>query len=167
MKRVRRYARTGEQFPHFDFRRDSSLKIAVVIASACIVLSMAACQQAELKPLEITQNDVCFRCKSPIADKHYAAELITKDGFVRKFDDIGCMLQHAKTRIGKNNILGYFVMDFPSQQWVKADEASFVKSEGFKTPKDGGILAFKDHAKAQALAQQYKAQMVTLEDLLK
>jgi hypothetical protein len=77
------------------------------------------------------------------------------------------MLEHAKTKIGKNNITAYYATDFPSQQWVKAEEASYVKSDKFKTPKDGGILAFKDKAKATALATQYQAQLVEFADLIK
>jgi copper chaperone NosL len=135
--------------------------------TAVIVFSLTGCQKVELKPVDITENDICFRCKSPIADKHYAAELVTKDGFVRKFDDMGCMLQHAKTKIGKDNIVAYYVMDFPSQQWVKAEEAGYVKSDQFKTPKDGGILAFKDRGKAAAFAAQYKMQTSAFDDLIK
>ena len=95
------------------------------------------------------------------------AELVTKDGFVRKFDDIGCMLEHAKGKIGKANIIAYYAMDFPTQQWVRAEEAQFVKSDKFQTPRSGGILAFKDQANAQDLASQYQAQLVPFADLIK
>ena len=167
MKRVRRSARTGEQFSQSSRLHAVATNLVLGALTVLACLSLGACKQAELKPLDIAENDTCFRCKSLIADKHYAAELITKDGFVRKFDDIGCMIQHAKTKIGKSNILAYYVMDFPSQQWVKAEEAGFVKSDQFKTPKDGGILAFKERSKADALAAQYKMQATTFDELIK
>jgi hypothetical protein len=125
------------------------------------------CQKAPLKPVDITADDLCAFCRGMIAEKQYAAEFITKDGFVRKFDDIACMAQHAKGKVKKENVEAYFIMDFPSQQWVPAQEAKFVKSDKITTPKNSGILAFKDPAKAQALATQFQAQLLTLDDLLK
>lgn len=141
-------------------------KLVLAGLIACIVVYVGACAQAEIKPQNITENDVCFRCKAAIVDKHYAAQLVTKDGFVRKFDDFGCMIKYATEKIGKGNVTAYYAMDFPSVQWVKADEAFFVKSDKFQTPASGGILAFKDQAKAQALASQYQAQLVAFKDLI-
>jgi len=141
----------------------------LLIAGLLTVLAFLpiGCQKAPLKPVGIAADELCAFCKGMIAEKQYAAEFITKDGFVRKFDDIACMVQHAKGKVKKENIAAYFIMDFPSQQWVPAQEAKYVKSDKFKTPKDGGILAFKDAAKAQALASQYQAALISFEDLMK
>ena len=166
MKIVRRFNRTSEPSTQPDLLSAAALKLVLGSLITCVVLVLAACQQAELKPMDIAENDTCFRCKGVIIDKHYAAELITKDGFMRKFDDIGCMLEHAKGKIGTSNIVAYYAMDFPTQTWVKAEEAHFVKSDKFNTPRNGGILAFKDQAQAQALATQYQAQLVAFKELI-
>lgn len=128
---------------------------------------MAACAERELRPLEIAEGDVCSLCRAPIAEKQYAAELITKDGFVRKFDDIGCMLEHSKKKVKAPNIGAHYVADYGTKEWLNAAQATFVRSDKFKTPANSGILAFKDRGKAQALASGYQAQMVSLSDLLK
>jgi copper chaperone NosL len=167
MRKVRRFVRGGEQSLQPNLLQGSAPKLVLGMLLACVVISLGACQKTEVKPLDIAENDTCFRCRGPIADKHYAAELVTKDGFVRKFDDLGCMLEHATEKIGTTNIIAYFVMDFPTQQWVKAEDAHFVKSDKFQTPRNGGILAFKDPAKAQALAAQYQAPVITFADLIK
>ncbi len=140
-----------------------------LVAGALALLAWLAfgCQKEPIKPVDLIADDLCAYCKGVIVEKQYAAEFITKDGFVRKFDDISCMVQHAKTKVKPQNIEAYFIVDFPSQKWVPAQEAKFVKSDKFKTPKDGGILAFQDPAKAQALASQYQAQVLTLDELLK
>ena len=130
-------------------------------------LPMFGCQKAPLKPVDIAADELCTRCRGMITEKRYAAEFITRDGFVRKFDDISCMVQHAKNKVKKENIEAYFTVDFPSQQWVTAQEAKYVRSDKFKTPKDGGILAFKDAARAQALASQYQAEMISFDELMK
>jgi nitrous oxide reductase accessory protein NosL len=166
MKIVRRFVRTGEPALRVASLNRAVPKILLGGLIACLVISVVACKQAPLNPVDITERDVCFRCKEPIADKHYAAELITKDGFVRKFNDIGCMLEHAKTKIGRDNIAAYYAMDFPTQKWLKAEEAHYVKSDKFTTPKNGGILAFKDAAQAQAAATQYQAQLLKFSDLI-
>ena len=130
-------------------------------------LALFGCTKEPLKPVDIVKDELCTSCRNMILEKRYAAEFITKDGFVRKFDDISCMIQHAKTKVKKENISAFFMVDFPSQQWMTAQEAKFVRSDKFKTPKDGGILAFKDAAKAQALAAQYQAQLLTFDELMK
>ena len=167
MRRFCRFARRGEQSLQPRLLQRSAPRLVLGILLTCVVVLVGACQKAEVKPLDIAENDTCFRCRGPIADKHYAAELVTKDGFVRKFDDVGCMLEHAKGKIGKANIVAYFVMDFPTTQWVKAEEAHYVKSDQLQTPRSSGIIAFKDPAKAQALATQFQAQVTPFADLLK
>ncbi len=139
------------------------------VAGALSLLSwlMFGCQKEPLKPVDLVDDDLCAYCRGVITEKQYAAEIITKDGFVRKFDDISCMVAQAKERVKPQNIAAYFVMDFPTQKWVSGQDAKFVKSDKFKTPKDGGILAFQDPAKAQALAAQYQAQVLSFDELMK
>ena len=132
-----------------------------------VAVALVACQQPTYKPLEIAQNDVCFRCKAPIIEKQFAAEFATKDGFVRKFDDIACMADYAQNKMKKENIGAYYVADYPTKAWLPAEQAAFVKSEQFKTPQNGGILAFKDKGQAEKLAAQYQAKLLAFGDIVK
>ncbi len=134
---------------------------------ACVAIALVACQQPTYKPVEIVQNDVCFRCKAPIAEKQYAAEFATKDGFVRKFDDIACMADYAQNKMKKDNIGAFYVVDYATKEWLPAERAAFVKSDQFKTPQNGGILAFKDKGQAEKLAAQYQAKLLTFSDIVK
>ena len=154
---------------HFPGQRLSNTNASRFLIVGLLVLASLAlfgCQKP-LKAVDIGKDDLCTSCRDMIVEKHYAAEFITKDGFVRKFDDISCMIQHAKTKVKKDSIAAFFIADFPSQQWVNAQEAKYVRSDKFKTPKDGGILAFKDATKAQALATQYQAQLLNFDELMK
>ncbi len=144
--------------------RGFGLALAGLLAGTLVFLS--ACQKAEPKPLDIVTGDTCYRCRAPITEKHFAAEFVTKDGFVRKFDDISCMTQHAQ-KIGKKNIEAYYVADFPSQKWLNGEDAFFVQSEQISTPKNSGILAFKDESQAKALADQYRGKLLRFNDLVK
>jgi copper chaperone NosL len=148
-----------------NIQRPMSAGIIVGGFIACAVLMLSACQSGTPKPLDIAANDVCTRCRTPIIESRYAAEFVTKDGFVRKFDDIVCMTNHA--RKVRKNIAAFYAMDFATQKWLNAEEAQFIRSEKFKTPQNGGILALKDPAKAKELATQYQAELVTFNDLMK
>jgi copper chaperone NosL len=152
---------------HRYLMRERSPKLIIGGLIVCAIIVLSACQKAEPKPLEIATGDLCLRCKMAITEKQYAAEFVTKDGFVRKFDDIGCMLQHAQSKGFKGNIVAYFIVDYPSKKWMKADEGSYVKSEKFQTPMNGGILAFKDKTQAEKLATTYQAQFLTFDQLVK
>ncbi len=143
------------------------MKMLSCCASLLAALLLIGCAKQPVKPVDIAQDDLCSYCRGVIAEKQYAAEFITKDGFVRKFDDISCMVQHAKEKVKPQNIEAYFIVDFPTQKWVPAQQAKFVKSDKFTTPRNGGILAFQDAASAQKLASQYQAQVLTFDELMK
>ncbi len=138
--------------------------LSAVLAS-CTALILSGCGgEIPTKPLDIGMGDTCVFCKQPITEKKFAAEFVTKDGFVRKFDDIACMVQHAN-KVKKANIAAYYAMDYPTSQWIKAEDAFYVKSK-FKTPGNGGIIAYRDKAKAEGIAQQYQAQLIGFGDVL-
>jgi copper chaperone NosL len=155
--------RSSEPSPKFRTRAG----LAHLLLCACLAVALAGCTKTEIKPVDISDKDTCFKCRSLISDNHYAAELKTKDGFTRKFDDMGCLIDYAKNKIGKKNIAAFFVMDYPTQKWIWSEEAFFVKSDKFQTPQNGGILAFKDKAQAEGLAAQFQAKVVPFDDLLK
>lgn len=132
-----------------------------------LLVSLLACKSTvTAQPAEIAQGDTCTRCKQPINDKRFAAEFVTRDGFVRKFDDLGCMIDHAK-KLKKGGIIGYFAADYDKKEWKKAEELTYVRSQRFKTPGNGGILALGGRDRAQALATQYQGEVLGFQDLLK
>lgn len=132
----------------------------------CSILIGAACEKAPVKPVNIGPNDVCFYCKSPIADVAFAAEFITKDGFVRKFDDFSCLIANAK-KLGKKNIRAFYAMDVLSKTWSPVEQLQFVRSDKIRTPRSGGIVAFQDASKAKGVAARYQAELVRFDDIVK
>ena len=100
-----------------------------------------------------------------ISEKRFAAEFITADGEAVKFDDLGCLLNHRRERPIQYEIAAYFVVDFDSREWVKAEEAHYVRSPQFKTPMGAGIAAFKDRSRAEASAAELKGQLLRFAEL--
>jgi hypothetical protein len=147
--------------------KDKSKRLRIAFYGTLLsALFIVACSEAPPKPSTINPSDTCFYCKSPIADLKFAAEFVSKDGFVRKFDDFGCLIANAR-RVGKKNIKAFFVMDIRSSTWTPAEQASFIKSDKIMTPRNGGIMAFKDSAAAQEVAKKLNAETLKLEDLIK
>ncbi len=148
------------------FRLPKRTTVSVILLSLTLLLAGCGEPPAPAKPVDIAKDDTCARCRQPITDVQFAAEFITKDGFVRKFDDMGCMLEHAQ-KLTPGKIAAFFAMDYDRKVWMKAEEAVYVRSERFKTPKDGGILTFSGKERAQSLATQYEAQVLDFSGLLK
>ena len=83
-----------------------------------------------------------------------------------KFDDIGCLRDYLKAKTNRSQIAAYFVVDFDSRQWIKAEVAYFVRSPEFKTPMSGGILAFQDKSKAEDAVARHQGRLFRFANLL-
>lgn len=127
---------------------------------------LAACGGTELRPVDIAAEDMCAFCKMAISEKQYAAEFITKDGEPLKFDDLSCMIRYIEGKQNQDAIAAYFVVDFTSRAWVKAEEAHYVRSSEFKTPMRGGIVAFKDVSKANEAAVKYRGELLRFANVM-
>src|SRR5262245_32450138 len=122
------------------------------LLQALYFLLLTGCGNVELRPVELLPEDACTFCRMAISEKRFACELITKDGDAIQFDDIGCLLNYPKER--SNVESAAFVVDFDTREWLKSEEAYFVKSKVFKTPMDGNVVAFKTGTDAAAAADR-------------
>jgi len=100
-----------------------------------------------------------------ISEKRYAAEFVDSEGQAFKFDDIGCMANFINARKNTTKVVAYFVMDFEERQWTKAEGAYYVRSAEVTAPMNGGLIAFKNPAKAQEAAAKYHGELIRFEDL--
>lgn len=130
------------------------------------VTVFANCQKHTAEPVALLPEDMCSYCRMAISEKQYAAELIDSEGTAFKFDDIGCMAHFLKMENSKTTIAASFVMEFTDRQWIKADDAFYVRSSEFTTPMNGGMVAFRTEAKAQEMASKYNGQLLRLKDVL-
>lgn len=130
------------------------------------LLLLVGCETSKFEPVALAPEDMCAYCKMAISEKRYAAELIDSEGQAFKFDDIGCMVNFIKSKKNTAKVVAYFVMDFDERQWIKATDASYVRSSELNTPMNGGIIAFKDLAKAKEAADRYHGKLIRFEDLL-
>lgn len=142
------------------------MKLSTVIILAALVV-LTGCQKTAVEPVAIEASDMCSFCRMSISEKRYAAEVIDDDGQAFKFDDIGCMANFIKQKRNAGSIQATFVMDFDRREWLKAETASYVRSPEFKTPMNGGIVAFKDQTSAQAVTEKYHGKMLAFAEVTK
>jgi len=133
----------------------------------CALFVLANCQKQTVEPVALAPEDMCSYCKMAISETRYAAELVDSEGQAFKFDDIGCMANFIDSRKNQTKPVAHFVMDFDERQWVKAEDAHYVRSSELSTPMNGGIIAFKDQAKAQQAVGKYRGQLLRLKDVFK
>jgi copper chaperone NosL len=145
-------------------RRDGRRSKAKLLAMATLLL--AACQSASLQPVELSAEDMCALCRMAISERQYAAELITKEGDVFKFDDLGCLANYVADKQKRAQVAIFYMMDYEARRWLKAEEAYFVRAEKFPTPMSGHMIAFGDRAKAEAAATANQGQLISFTEVL-
>lgn len=110
-----------------------------------VALLLYSCSKDRgIKPADIKYGqDICTACSMIISEVPYSAQYILTDGKVKKFDDIGCMIDYIKhTNNELDKISAVFVRDYNSNKWIDAKEAHFLRSTLIITPMGHGIVAF-------------------------
>ena len=130
-------------------------------ALGLVITLLVGCQRSLIKPIAIAPEDVCSFCKMAISEKRYAGQYVDKDGQAFKFDDLTCMTSFNEG----SNIAASFVMDFEAKQWLKAEDAIYVRSSELKTPMSGGMIAFKDEAPAEQASRNYHGKLLRFGDV--
>lgn len=126
----------------------------LVLAVAAALILLAGCQQSTNvnEPPEIVYGqDTCDRCQMIINEENMAAAYWTADEQARRFDDIGGMF--AYQRETEEEVATWWVHDYYTSAWLRAEDAYFVMGSGVMTPMGYGIVALTDRAAAETLAQ--------------
>jgi copper chaperone NosL len=129
-------------------------------------LWLAGCGAPKFEPVEIAAEDMCAFCKMAISERQYAAEFLNRDGDVFKFDDIGCLANYVAEKQARDSVAAFYVVDFDSKRWLKAEEASFLASPNFHTPMGGGMVAYKDRSRAEAAAASNQGRLISFAEAL-
>lgn len=128
------------------------MRASFLLAAALLLLS--ACGGEKYEPVAVDEEtDKCAACNMQVKDDGNAAQLITGDGKVYKFDDIGCMHEWTAQN-GTENVAVRFVRDHNTLEWVKLEDAFFVYDPSFRTPMAYGVIAFKDEESARQYVEE-------------
>ena len=114
------------------------------IAVLFVALVTAGCSaKADGPPAIQVDRTACVHCTMLVSDERFAAAYETAAGESRVFDDIGCLLEAARHE-PQAETLRFWFHDALTSQWIRGEEAVFVKSDRIKTPMGGGILAYRE-----------------------
>jgi copper chaperone NosL len=129
----------------------SHSSIALVVA-----VSLAACASGPVTPAppEIRYGaDTCDQCGMIISDPAYAAALQLTNGEYREFDDIGDLFAYQSEHTDEE-VLAAFVHDHDSLEWIRAEDAFFVRGVNLITPMGSGYAAFASQSSAGTFAAE-------------
>lgn len=116
------------------------------------------------RPPEIVYGeDICERCSMIINEARYAAAYVTEDGQAHRFDDIGGMVAHNAAVA--DDVAVFWVHDFETEEWLRAEEAHYVKGD-LMTPMGFGVIAFDGRDRAEAWAAGQGGMVMTFDELL-
>lgn len=140
--------------------------IGALLSLALAALILVACGSTvdlDQPPDIVYGEDICQRCSMIINEARYAAAYVTEDGQARRFDDIGGMV--AYTAEVADDVAVFWVHDFDSEEWLKAEEAHYVMGDHI-TPMGFGTIAFAQRDRAEAWAAEQGGMVMTFADLL-
>lgn len=146
----------------------------LAFAFLSIVLSSCGSKQgktAQSGPQPINPDeDLCQLCWMPIPDNAFASEAIKglpgQGEKVYKFDAVECLVGFSRiARLTDSTGVQFFVRDFNSKTWTKAQQASYFRGD-ITSPMGGGIVAFADSLEAAKLLKDFKGAVVNWERVL-
>lgn len=141
-----------------------NLLLIVLAAISVVGLACSSAVALDATPEIRVGEDICDECGMIISEEVHAAAYRLSDGEQKAFDDIGDMVVHY--RLNDDDVAAFWVHDFHSIEWIRAEAAYFVASHDLVTPMGHGIAAFSDFASAEALAADINGAVHRLDDLL-
>jgi copper chaperone NosL len=136
------------------------------LAGLWMSVALAACAPGDgaPQPPEISYGqDLCEACGMLIDQPQLAAATIDTSGAAHKFDDIGDMIQYH-TEHPTVQAKAWFVHDYDTEAWLRAESAYYVFSADLHTPMGHGLVAFESETAALAFAEQRQAQVLSFDE---
>ncbi|MEX2416746.1 MAG: nitrous oxide reductase accessory protein NosL [Paenibacillaceae bacterium] len=144
----------------------NSKYVKTMILLSVVVIALIGCGDKKYEPVAVNEDvDKCDICNMQVNDNGFATQLITEEGKVYKFDDLGCMNEWKKEN-GTDEIEIEFVRDQETSEWINADRAYYAYDPSFKSPMAYGLISFKDKKSAeQYIVEQGTGVLMNWSDL--
>ncbi len=141
------------------------MRLLAILVLSVAALSFACSSSIDLEATPDVRigEDIFEECGMIISEEVYSAAYRLSDGKQKAFDDIGDMVAHY--RLHDDDVAAFWVHDFNSVEWIRAEDAFFVASHNLVTPMGHGIAAFVELAPAQVLAADIDGAVHRLNEL--
>ena len=146
------------------------MRAAIHALRFALALALAGCSGGAAAwppaPAEIRYGeDACSSCRMVVSDVRHAAEVVDREGRVRLYDDLGCLLDDRKA--ARPEPEGVLVRPFAGEAWVRGDSGWVLRSKDVQSPMGSGLAAFPTRDAAEAEARRHPGASVTpLADLI-
>lgn len=136
-----------------------------ILSALALLVLLIGCTKVDLeKPPDIVYGrDICTRCGMIIEDERFAAAYVTPAGEARIFDDIGDMLVHQAEK--GEAVHAYWVHDYETAEWLRAEDAFFVLTADIHTPMGYGLVALAEEGQATAVALRAQGTVMSFVEL--
>jgi copper chaperone NosL len=143
----------------------ATVRALLILWIALAALAGCKPQPEGPQPPEIRYGqDSCSACGMVIDEARFAAATLLVSGAYLKFDDAGEMLKYHMDH-PEDQVAAWFVHDYPSEEWIRGEQAYFVKSLDLQTPMGSGIAAFADQAAAESFAAERNGEVYSLDKI--
>lgn len=134
-------------------------RLISLLTLLAIVLVGCGGEEQSLDPPDIEYGVDMSEMGMPVVDPRFTvATLPTDSDDWLLFDDIGEFLRYHQTRSSEFQVI--WVPDFTTREWVKAEDAWFVQSDGFCfSPMKWCIAAFSSEESALAAVDEYTGEV--------
>ena len=142
------------------------MRLPSVLLMVLTTLLLTACTGASAdRPPDIAYGQQeCDECRMLIDDARFASAYVTTGGEARRFDDVGDMLIHHRRQA--EEVASFWVHDYETGEWLRAETAFYVMAEGIHTPMGHGIVALADRDRAERLAREHGGMVMTWQEAL-
>jgi copper chaperone NosL len=145
------------------------LRLLPALLTLAAIATAACGANDDGPPSIVVDRTACSQCTMLVSEIAYASAYRAGSAGTRVFDDIGCMLEAMKrdgVRAG-DAALRVWVHDAQTNEWIDGAAAVFVIAPEVKTPMGGGIIAYRDAARAERVATEHHGRLVaSVSDLM-
>jgi copper chaperone NosL len=96
-------------------------------------------------------KDECDYCKMQISDNRFAAEIITNEGTVYKFDSIECLIGYLLVKnVTDSDSVKFYICDFLNPgRFIEMRNSFFVHNNDFMSPMGLNVQAFSTESECK------------------
>ena len=138
-----------------------------ILTAVIAALGVAACGPAAAEPQPpdiIYGQDVCEECGMLISEARYAAATLIENGEPRKFESIADMVTYHMDHPDQP-VKAWFVHDYHTESWIRAETAFYVLSEAIRAPMPPGLAAFESRPAAETFASSAGGTVLSFDEM--
>lgn len=133
------------------------------IGAALLALVLAACAAG---PQAVHWGvEECAHCRMVIGDERFAGQVVDRRGKTYKFDALECMAGWLdEAPVAAADIHSVWISS-GRDGWIRAEDATFLHSDGLRSPMGGGYSGHASAAAAHDLQRQVGGEVLSWDQL--